>query len=74
MGDDRKRDRQMEARRRDEKGRVMRGEGDIGDAGAAGIAPRGREEQQKWRWQQGNRETTREGGQERALGEDTKIS
>jgi hypothetical protein len=34
-----------------------------------GVAPRGRrEEQQKRRWQQGNRETTREGGQERALG------
>jgi hypothetical protein len=63
----------MEARRRGEKGRVMRGEGDIGDAGATGIAPCGREEQQKW-WQQGNRETTRKGGKERALGEDTKIS
>ena len=61
----------MEARRRGEKGRVMRGEGDIGDARATGITPHGREEQQKW-WQQGNRETTREGGQERALGEDTK--
>jgi hypothetical protein len=61
----------MEARRRGEKGRAMRGEGDIGDARATGTTPRGREEQQKW-WQQGNRETTREGGQERALGGDTK--
>jgi hypothetical protein len=40
---------------------------------ASGITPDGREEQQKW-WQQGNRETTREGGQERALGGDTKLS
>jgi hypothetical protein len=70
MEDDRKGD---EWRQEGEvkKGRAMRGEGDIGDAGATGITPHGREEQQKW-WQQGNRETTREGGQERALGEDTK--
>jgi hypothetical protein len=47
----------MVARRRGEKGKAMRGEGDIGDAGATGIAPHGREEQQKWRLQHGNRET-----------------
>ena len=64
----------METRRRGEKGRAMRGEGGIGDTGATGITPHGREEQQKWWLQQGNRETAREGGQERALGEDTKSA
>jgi hypothetical protein len=34
----------MEARRRGEKGRVMRGEDENGDAGATGIAPHGRGE------------------------------
>jgi hypothetical protein len=53
----------MEARRRGGKGRIMRGEDDIGDAGATGITrtPHGREEQQKRRW---HKEIGRQQGRE----------
>jgi hypothetical protein len=65
----------MEARRKGEKGRAVRGKDGVGDAGATGITPHGRGEQQQWQWHQGNRETTRGGrtrDQRGHWGEDTK--